>query len=345
MKYRFYTTSKKAWKAMLKEIYLAKKSIYLEMYIFLDDNEKDYDFISALKEKAEQGLNVSVIADAYGSSKLSNKTIKSLKESGVEFIFFSNLLRRTHRKILIVDEKIAFTGGVNINKKIIDWKDLQIKISGPIVKPFLKSFAKGYKLAGGKKESILKYSKLSLRKRIKTLVLDSFSSKEKKLFLPDYYIDKILEAEKNIYIITPYLVPPRRLIVAIDTVCRKGVEVKIIIPNDTDIKMLNKVNFLNACRLSAMGVKFFLAKSMNHAKILLIDSKLALVGSQNVDILSFNFNIETGIFFSQKKAVSDLKIIIDKWKNEAIPFNFKDKKISFTDNLLIFFIKLFYPIF
>ncbi len=345
MKYRFYTTSKKAWQAMLKEINLATKSIYLEMYIFLDDNGENYDFISALKEKAKQGLDVSIIADVYGSSKISNKTIKSLRESGAEFIFFSNLLRRTHRKILIVDEKVAFTGGVNINSKIIDWKDLQIKISGPIVKPFLKSFAKGYKLAGGKKEAILKYNKISFGRRIKALVLDSISSKDKKYFLPDYYIDKVLEAEKIINIVTPYLAPPRKLLVAIDTARRKGVEVKIIIPNDTDIKMLNKVNFLNACRLSAMGVQFFLTQSMNHAKVLLIDNKLALVGSQNMDVLSFNFNIETGLFFSQRKAVADLKNIVDKWEEEAAPFNFKDKKLSFMDKLLIFFIKLFYPIF
>ncbi|MDA3802884.1 MAG: phosphatidylserine/phosphatidylglycerophosphate/cardiolipin synthase family protein [Patescibacteria group bacterium] len=345
MKYRFYTTSKKAWVGMLKTINVAKKSIYLEMYIFLDDNEKKYDFVEALKKKAKQGVDISIIADVYGSSKMPSSTIKELRESGIEFIFFSNWLRRTHRKILIVDEKVAFTGGVNINRKIINWRDMQIKLSGPIVKPFLKSFARGYKLAGGKKESILRYSKLPLSKRIKALVIDNIPGKDKRVLFSEYYIDKILEAKELVYIVTPYLAPPRRLLVAIDTIRRKGVEVKIIIPSYTDIKLLNKVNFLNACRLADIGVKFFLTPTMNHAKILLIDDSLGLVGSQNIDVLSFNFNIETGVFFTQKKVVSDLKKIVYKWEEEATSFDFKYKKHTFFDKILIFIIKIFYPIF
>jgi phosphatidylserine/phosphatidylglycerophosphate/cardiolipin synthase-like enzyme len=94
-----------------------------------------------------------------------------------------------------------------------------------------------------------------------------------------------------------------------------------------------------------MGVKFFLTSSMNHAKILLIDDDLGLVGSQNMDVLSFNFNIETGVFFTQKKVVSDLKSIVYKWEKEAISFDFKYKKHTFFDKILIFIIKIFYPIF
>lgn len=345
MKYRFYTTSRKAWTAMLRSIYSAKKSIYLEMYIFLDDNDKDYDFISALKLKAKEGLDITIIADAYGSAKLSGKTIKNLRELGIEFKFFSEILRRTHRKILIVDENIVYSGGVNINKKIIDWSDLQLKLSGPITKPFLKSFARAYKLTGGKKESILKYSKLSLSKKIKAFVIDSIPGKDKKVLLSEHYIDKILGAKNSIYIVTPYLLPPRRLLVAIDTVRRKGVDVKIIIPNNTDIHSLNKVNFLNASRLTRMGVKVLLSSNMNHAKILLIDDSLCLVGSQNMDILSFNFNIESGVFLYQKKIINDLKKIVLIWEKKAISFNAKYQKNTFIDKVLIFIIKIFYPIF
>lgn len=345
MKYRLYTTSRKAWDGMLKAILEAGKSIFLEMYILLEDTKDTHNFLDLLKDKALAGLNVSVIADAYGSSHLSNKKVKELRGAGVEFIFFGSWLRRTHRKILIVDEKLAFIGGVNINKKIIEWRDMQIRVSGKIVKPLLKSFANGYRLAGGKKDSILKYSQLSLTRKIKSLIIDSLPGTRKKYRLSDYYIDRILEAKKSIIIVTPYLVPPRRLLAALDTICRNGIKVEIIIPNDTDVKSLNKVNYLNACRLSDIGVKFYLSPVMNHAKLLLIDNEIGLIGSQNFDILSFNFNIEAGVFFSQKKLVADLQKIIEKWRSEAEPFEFKRNRHRFSDKILISIIKIFYPIF
>ncbi len=329
---------------MFKAITEAEKFIYMEMYIFLDDTKTTHDFLGLLKEKARAGLEVVVIADAYGSSKLSAAAIKNLREAGGEFIFFSHLFRRTHRKILIIDGKTAFLGGVNIKENIRDWLDLQIKISGKIVKPALQSFAYAYQMAGGKKESVLRYSRIPLTRKIKSWIMDSLPSSKGKYNLSDYYIKHIIEAKRSIKIVTPYLLPPRRLLAALDNARRNGVEVELIIPDDTDIKSLNKINYLNACRLSALGVKFYLMPIMNHAKILLIDDEEGLIGSQNMDILSFNFNMEAGVFFQQKKLVSDLVRIFDKWKQESIFFEFSEKKIKTGDKLLIGFFKIFYPI-
>lgn len=344
MKYKLYTTSRKAWDAMFKAITEAERSIYMEMYILLDDTKTTHDFFSLLKEKAQAGLEVVVIADAYGSSKLSASAIKELRDAGGEFIFFSHLFRRTHRKILIIDGKIAFLGGVNIKEKIRDWLDLQIKISGKIVKPVLQSFAYAYQMSGGKRESVLKYSRLPLTQKIKSWIMDSLPTTKGRYSLIDYYIKHITEANHSIKIVTPYLLPPRRLLAALDSVRHRGVEVEIIIPDDTDIKALNKINYLNACRLSALGVKFYLMPMMNHAKILLIDNNEGLIGSQNMDVLSFNFNMEAGVFFRQKRLVADLAKIFSKWKNESIFFEFSDKKIKTGDKLLIGFFKFFYPI-
>ena len=155
MRYRFYTTSKKAWDGMFKAISEATESIYLEMYIFLDDTKITHDFLGMLKSKALSGVEVVIIADAYGSRELKSTAIAELKASGIEFIFFSHWLRHTHRKFLIIDHKIAFLGGVNIEEKIRNWRDLQIRLKGKIVKPILKSFAYAYKMSGGKKISIL----------------------------------------------------------------------------------------------------------------------------------------------------------------------------------------------
>ena len=344
MKYRLYTTSQKAWDGMFRAIAAAKESVYLEMYILLGDTRKTHDFLGILKKKARAGLEVVVIADALGSSELPAKIVQDLRDSGIEFIYFSHWFRRTHRKLLIIDKKIVFIGGVNIEEKIRDWRDIQIRLSGSVVKPFLKSFAYAYSMVGGKKESVLAYSRLPMSQKIKSWVTDNFPSTNKIYYLNHYYQRKIVEAVSLIQIITPYLLPPRRLIALLDDACRRGVRVEIMIPENTGIKPLNKVNYLNACRLSALGVKVYVIPGMNHAKVLLIDSEEGLIGSQNMDILSFNFNVEVGVFFRQKALVRDLSVIIDKWKGESREFMDAVDKIKIWDRILITILKIFYPI-
>lgn len=345
MKYRFYTTSTKAWDGMFKAISEATKSIYLEMYIFLDDTKITHDFLGLLKDKARQGLEVIIIADAFGSHELSTNSINELKEAGVEFIFFSHWLSRTHRKILILDNKVAFLGGVNIEEKTRYWRDLQIKLSGKIIMPIIKSFAYAYKMAGGKRVSVLQYNDLSFPKRIQSWLVDTWSNTQHSFFLSNYYRNKIIEAQKSIRIVTPYLIPPRWLLALLDNAVRRGVEVEIIMPQDTDYKMLNKINYIHTCRLSSLGVKCYFLPVMNHAKLMLVDDEEGVIGSQNLDFLSFGLNMEVGIFFRQKDIINSLTHLLNKWKKESTLFISGAAKISLKDHLLIFFFKFFYPIF
>lgn len=345
MKYRFYTTSNKAWDGMFKAISEATKSIYLEMYIFLDDTKLTHDFLGILKNKARSGVEVVIIVDAFGSHDLKTLSILELREAGVEFISFSHLLHRTHRKILIIDNKTAFLGGVNIEEKTRNWRDLQIRLSGKIIKPIIKSFAYAYKMSGGKKISILQYNDHSFPKIIKSWLVDNWSNTQHSYYLDNYYRTKIIEAQKSIKIVTPYLIPPRWLLALLDNAVRRGVEVEIIMPKDTDYKGLNKINYLNTCRLSALGVKCYFLPIMNHAKLMLVDDDEGIIGSQNLDVLSFGLNMEAGIFFRQKDIINSLINLMNKWKKESILFMPKAQKISWRDNLLIFIFKFFYPIF
>lgn len=345
MRYKLYTTSHGAWDGMIKAIESATKSIYLEMFIVLNDTQKTHDFFGLFKQKAQEGLEVVIIADIYGSFALKNKTIKELKEVGVEFIYFNTLFRRTHRKILIIDNKVAFLGGVNIEDKIRNWHDLQIKLQGRIVRPVLKSFSKSYRKCGGEKESILKFSNLLMAQKIKSWITDNWPSTKRLYYLNNYYRNKISEAQESIQIVTPYFMPPRWLFTQLDKACRRGVKVEIIIPEDTDVKPLNKINYLNCRRLAVCNVKFFLTPTMNHAKLMLIDGKEGVIGSQNMDMLSFNFMAEVGVFFSQKKLVTDLEKIIERWKAEATPLEARYKKVKWYDKILIGLFKIMYHIF
>lgn len=330
---------------MFQAISDAQKSIYLEMYTLLDDTQMTHDFIKLIKAKAQAGLEIVIIADIFGSSSLRASADDELRAAGVEFIFFSHWFRRTHRKILIIDEKIAFLGGVNIREKTRDWGDLQIKLEGSIVRPLLKSFAYAYEMVGGKKESILQYSHLPLVQKIQSWIIDNLPGTTKLYYLSDYYRKKIIGAKNSIKIVTPYFLPPRWLIALLDDACRRGVQVDILIPNDTDIKPINKVNYLNACLLSALGVRFYLLPTMNHAKIMLIDGEEGIIGSQNMDVLSFNWNIEVGVFFRQKDLVNDLSKIITQWEKASVVFETTVKKIKWSDQVLIGILKIFYPLF
>lgn len=196
MKHRLYTTSQKAWDGMFEAMVKAEKSIYIEMYIFLNDTQSTHNFLGLLKEKAQNGLEVVVIADALGSFSLRGSEVIELRSAGVEFMFFSHWMRRTHRKIVIIDNQIAFLGGVNIKEENRNWLDLQVKIEGRIVIPLLQSFAYAYALIGGKKESILKYNQLSIVKKIKSWVIDTFVGNTKTYNLNNYYQDKLTGAKK-----------------------------------------------------------------------------------------------------------------------------------------------------
>lgn len=329
----------------MKVIDGAQESIYIEMFIFLADTKSTHDFLGKLKSKALAGVEVVIVADYYGSFDLKSLDIESLREAGVEFLFFSHWLRRNHRKFVIIDKRIAILGGVNIKEKTRNWNDLNVRIEGGIVKPILKSFSYAYRMAGGKKDSILSYQKKAFSQKLKSWLLDNWTSSKNLYYLNNYYRQKIIEAKSLIQITTPYLLPPRWLIALFDEAIRRGVKIEIIIPQNTDVKSLNRINYVNACRLSSLGVDFYFLPQMNHAKMMLIDNCEGVIGSTNMDILSFGVNMEAGVFFQQKDLITDLSKIFSDWKKSGKYFHKKRPLMKPLDRFLVFILKIFYPIF
>lgn len=341
MKYKLYSKSKKAWQAMLEEIRLAQKSVFIEMYIFSNDSS---EFIELLKEKAQAGLRVVLIADFFGSSSLRRSTIKGLRDSGVEFLFFRKWLRNTHRKVLILDERVVFLGGVNISRKSKDWVDLQVKIVGPrLAKNVLKSFARSYYLSGGKDEDLLALKRKNIFKTIKAQFLDHWPN-HKIFTLQAYYKRKIILSQTSILIVTPYFTPPKWLMFLIEDAIERGVEVEIIIPWKSDHKILDKINRAFVKRYSYLPIKFYAHNKMNHAKILVVDGQETLIGSQNLDFLSFNRNLESGVFIKDKKLLAELDEIISAWKRDSSDFEINHKNLNFIERIFIGLIRIFYSI-
>lgn len=334
MKYKIYSQTDKFLDELQKDIYEAKTSIYIEMYIFLDDDKEPYNFVEALIEKSKQGVHIVLVLDAFGSRELENTIIQKMIQAKIDIRFFSNRLRRTHRKLVMIDESIAFFGWANMKESTKKRLDLQVRIRGKkSIKPFLKTFAYTYKMCWWTNREIAAYAKKWFFKKIKSFLMENLPG-HKMYRLTDYYKDKIIHAKKSIKITTPYFMPPRRMIALLDDAQRRGVIVEIIIPYDTDIKQLNKINYYYIKKLMGMGMVFYAMKQMNHAKMMIIDDREGVIWSQNIDHLSFSHNFEIGAFFKQKELVHTLIDVFNKWKKKSVSYTTLDIRLTLRDRFL-----------
>lgn len=344
MQYKFYTTSEKAWDAMLEAIRGAQKFIFLEMYIFIDNTE-GHNFFEILEKKAKEGVKVKIIIDSFGSQGLNKEVIEKIRKAGAELLFFSYWLSRAHKKILIIDGNIAFLGGVNIHKLFQKWNDLQVRFTGVMVKSVIRSFAKSYEMCGGKDVKVLIYNnKENIFRKTKLWFLEHQQLGKKNL-LKKHYQNRIKNAKERIIIVTPYFVPRRWLIGVLHQAILRGVCAEIMLPLRTDHWIFNRVNYFYISKFHRIGIDFYLQREMNHAKAMIIDDAEGMVGSQNIDPLSFDHNLEAGIFFRDKKMVDDLGKIISDWKQNCVIFEPSMHKKIWFDYFLAPVMRIFQSVF
>ena len=343
MRYKFFASSYSTWEAMYEAIKEAKESIYLEMYIFKDDMSH-FDFFALLKEKALAGLRVRIVLDSFGSSALSKESVDELRNHGAEVLFFSRLLHRIHRKILVVDQEVAFIGGVNFHQIARRWDDLAVRVRGRLVQSLISSFAKVYAECGGKDPLILSRNRRMFLNQTRTWLIEHFPISER-YALKRIYKRKLAEAESHIVFVTPYFMPKRWFTALLHQAVLRGVRVDVLVPKHVDHYWADRVAYYFMFKLSKLGVNFFLLPRMNHGKAMIIDSKEAVLGSHNLDFLSFELNSEIGIFFKEKEAVDKLEEIISGWQKESELFQPRDYKPKILDYIVSPILRLFSKLF
>ncbi len=348
MNHTFFTTPQKTFESMIADIKSAKKSIYLESFI-LKDGHLTNNFFEALKTSSRNGITVKIIVDIVGHFYSGRIDKIDLEKAGIEILFFNRWFYRSHRKILILDNTIAYIGGLNITGKNARQFDLHMRLCGLIVKPILHSFSRIYKIAGGEDQGILKLIKhtqvFKLREKLyktKLWFIENWPIKGKSE-LKEYYLESFKNSKESIEIVTPYFVPHAWLISAIEKAAKRGVSIKLIIPEKTDFWLTEMANFLFAHQLKDI-LSIFVVPEGIHAKVLLIDSCEGLVGSNNIDALSFDKNFEASVIFRKKDMVIDLIAILDHWKNIAIPLHKTDFKIKWYHKILMLLVKMIHPI-
>ncbi|UPK45252.1 cardiolipin synthase [Paenibacillus pabuli] len=311
------TNGEETFAAMLRAMEQAEHHLHVEFYIFRDDVISTR-FQDVMIRKAREGVKVRLICDGLGSHKMSWSFIRKLQEAGVEFHYFLPPLiatidrrvnYRNHRKIVVVDGKIGFVGGINVGDDYLGqypevgfWRDTHVQIEGDAVYFLQNTFLNDWKLASGEQITEPQLTELfpphicSGDERIQILASG-----------PDQDWDAIQEmcfgsisvACERIYITTPYFIPDPALYEAIKTAAVSGVDVKIIIPYQSDSRLVHLASMSYVEELLRAGVKFYqYRKGFVHAKVLIVDDLLATVGTANMDMRSFFCNFElTAVLF------------------------------------------------
>ncbi|HOP64738.1 MAG TPA: cardiolipin synthase [Spirochaetota bacterium] len=294
--------------SIISSIGKAKKSINLETYIFSSDSV-GWLVAEKLAEKAEQGLEVNVIYDSFGSMTASGVMFDMMRKAGVEIIEyhpfvpwrrFWNISFRDHRKILVIDGNIAFIGGINIGKEYAGekyeggrWRDTHAKVEGPAVKDIQFFFMENWFRNGGAiLNGRLYFPELP---DVGDLLLMILCTRSRKKVKPVYesYISAIRNARHSIYITNAYFIPDGRIYRSLVRAAERGVDVRLLLPGRSDIPFVKYASRYLYKRYMKKGIRIFeYQDSILHAKTAVIDGVWSTIGSSNLDRRSFRRNLE-----------------------------------------------------
>ena len=336
-----YFTGKDFFENLKKEIKNAREVINMEYFVFKFDNIGK-EIADLLIEKAKEGLEVNLIIDGVNTSNFKLK--RYFKDTGVSLHFFFKtyiplfnirLNYRDHRKLTIIDNKVAFVGGMNIGDeylgkgKIGYWRDTSVKVFGDVVATFEKEFYFALSIV---KDKFLKDERLPAEPTLKyeeeeNIYMQLISSGPNYEFpvIRDNHIKLIQEAKKSVFIQTPYFVPDDLLLDTLKTAILSGIDVKIMIPNKADHLFIYWVNQYYIADLLRLGANIYRYENgFIHSKTLLIDEEVISVGTCNLDYRSFYLNFEVNLNVYNKEVANAFKV--QYYKDIAI-----SKRLTFND--------------
>jgi cardiolipin synthase len=323
-KFKIYSNPEKVYKSMISDIQKAKKLVYLETYIYDDDFIGDM-FKRALKNCAKIGIKVKLLVDSFGSN-VKKEYFDELVKCGAEVRFFREIMytfrlieknnERNHRKLLIIDDDITYLGSCNITASCLSWRELVIKLKGPISGHFADSFLKSWKNYGAISDKIERVVHKGFE------ILNDVPSAIKRV-TERKYLKLIRKAKSKIIIETPYFVPSLKIRSALYGAVKKGVRVMIVLPFISDVRIVDILRGRYLGKLYKNGIKIYYYKpAILHSKLLMIDDKFFLLGSSNLDYRSFIYQHEINLFGNDKKIVSELNKYFKETMKEATEFDY-----------------------
>ena len=326
----YYKSGEEMFPEMLRALESAEKFILME-YFIISAGKMWSSILKILLEKAEQGVQIRIIYDDFGCMmtlppkynaylESLHPNIKCMAFNHIIPVFTLRMNNRDHRKMLVVDGKIAFTGGVNIADEYIAqkrrfgyWKDTGVKVTGDAVHSFTSMFFEMWNAFRADKEELGGYilpltAKPSTQETKFRLQPYGVSPLEPISVGAAVYKDMIARAEKYVYVFTPYLILDDSIRDGLCQAAMRGVDVRIVTPGIPDKKMVFRLTRANYSILMKAGVKIYeYTPGFIHAKSMVCDDTSAVVGTINLDYRSLYLHFENAVYFSHCAAVGDLK--------------------------------------
>lgn len=337
---KIYTDGKEKFEGLFEDIRQATETVHVEYYSIFNDRLGN-QLLNLLEDKVKEGVSVHVIYDPWGSPGVNKKFFKPLLDLGgkvVPFITSKNMIRKTrlnyhlHRKIVVIDGKIGWTGGFNVgdqylgeSKKFGYWRDTHIRIVGTAVfslqEIFIMDWNASVKYASQKMDYLENYFQIAQEKELSNLSLQIVSDgpNADEEILKSSFVKMILSAEKSVWIQTPYLIPDDSIINALLIAIRSGIDVRIMIPCMPDHPFIYRATQYYANFMHKRGIKIYMYQNgFIHAKTMIIDNEICMVGTTNQDIRSYSLNFEVSTFIYDTRVATELTKIFEHDMEKSI---------------------------
>lgn len=351
----YFKLGEEMFPRMLEDLRKAEKFIFLEYFIIEEGLFWD-SILAVLKEKAAQGVEVKVVYDDIGCmTKLSGDYYKTLKAFGIDAVPFSPLKgnadsefnNRSHRKIMVIDGTVGYTGGVNIADEYINevekfghWKDIGIRLEGDAVKELTKLFWIDYGLNVRKQPEITRAYFPETPETGSGGYLIPFGDGPRPIY--EHSVGKsviqnmVSQANRCVHIMTPYLIIDNELCQTIENAALRGVSVKIIVPHIPDKKLVFEMTKSHYPRLLVAGVEIYeYEPGFIHAKNYLVDGEYAMIGTINLDYRSLVHHFENGVWMYRCGCIRDMEEDFEDTRRRSL----KIEQTMLRSNLLTRFIR------
>lgn len=312
----------------------AKHHIHLEYFNFRNDSIANALF-DLLAQKVKEGVEVRAMFDAFGNwsnnKPLKKRHLKKIREQGIEIVKFdpfkfpyiNHAAHRDHRKIAVIDGKVAYTGGMNIADyyinglpKIGTWRDMHVRIEGQAVNDlqeiFLAIWNKETKQKVGGEVYFPAQNGRTDSTNVVIAIVDRTPKKNSRM-LSHAYAMSIYSAQKNVHIVNPYFVPTSSIKKALDRTIARGVKVEIMVSSASDIPFTPDAALYKLHKLMKRGATVYMYNGgFHHSKIMMIDDLFCTVGTANLNSRSLRYDYETNAFIFDKKTTAELNAMFKK---------------------------------
>lgn len=359
-KIEILSDGKETFDSMFEAIRNAKSHIHVEFFIF--GNDKISNLLRELLiEKAQQGVRVRMIYDYWGSFFLSRMYLQTLRESGVYIRPFlplslrmgrSKINYRNHRKLLIVDGEVGFTGGLNVADRYIFgnslgfWRDTFVRFEGAVVHGLQQLFLMDWYFVEQKLITDSRYYPQPLEYNKNLIQIVSSGPDADWESIMQGIASAIMTATKYVYIHTPYFIPNDVIETCIQMSSMSGVDIRLMIPERSDSRLSDACTSSYLGKVLDAGVKVYsYRKGFLHSKAIVIDDLISIVGSANLDERSFNQNFEANAFIYEEDTACKLKLLFERDMVNCVQitldvWNARTKRQKFKES----FARLFSPL-